>query len=62
MTENDRELFAAIERYLIAESGTAHAAMRARELVMHAQVSLQREARVQDRRAALHVVGDGRVS
>jgi hypothetical protein len=63
--ENDRELFAAIERYLAAEKGCTKAALRARELVMYAQVNLERTARVQARRDAMRVVddmppGDGR--
>jgi hypothetical protein len=60
--ENDRELFAAIGRYLIAEGGTTKAALRARELVMYAQISFEQTARVQARRDAMRVVGDGRAS
>jgi hypothetical protein len=56
MIENERELFAAIEQFLIAEGDTKQAAMRARELVTWAQVDLQREARVKARRDGLRVV------
>jgi hypothetical protein len=56
MIENERELFAAIAQFLIAEGDTKHAALRARELVLYAQVSLERGARVQARREALRIV------
>jgi hypothetical protein len=60
MSEHETRLAAAIEEFfaaMIAEGYTKEqAALRAHQLVTYALVSFQREARVQARRKALHII------
>ena len=60
MIEFEREPFAAIEQYIVAMVANGYtekeAAARCREMVTDALISFRRRARVQDRRAALHIV------